>query len=451
MFEEKSIPRDLDAEEATLGSILIDSEAMDAVSPFLKIGDFFTEQNQLVYKSMLQLYNRGEAIDQITVSQELNSMGKYDEAGGAAYLSHLISIIPTSLHAVHYARIVKNTSIRRRLISCAGQIESLAYNEQDPQICMSKTDQMLLKIQSEMAIPHLITPEQLAELAFAHYDELRNPQHHVSLSTGFEDLDYHTGGFFAGDLTIFAARTGLGKSQVALQIAQVVGKIAPVLLCPIEMHYKQTLDRLTAQQIGVPIRQIRAGGYSEELADRIFGEVLPSIHNSGIYLLSLHNDIVDTPTITVNMISTMARHMKLAYGLGLIIIDYIGLIDPLTEQLRTSRAEQVGYISRRLKLMSNSLEIPTLAIAQINREPERRADKRPELSDLRDSGNLEQDADNVWFLYRDDYYDSDADTKGTAEFIIAKQRQGQSNIKLKLTWNEQYGKYNEIGIYGLDK
>ncbi len=441
----EEIPRNQEAEENVLSSILLDPDAMVVATSIVSVADFYSEQNQFVYEAMSRLYNRGEGINQITVVQELISMNKLDETGGAAYQSYLVSEAMTSLHIQYYAKIVKDTAIRRRLISAAGQIESLAYKETDPNVCMSKIDQMLLGIQSSMAMPHLITPNQLAELGATHYGKLMNPAHRVSISTGFEELDYHTGGFFPGDYVILAARAGLGKSQVGLQMAEVAGSIVPTLICPIEMHYKQILDRLVASKTGMPIRQIRAGGYSEEVTDRIFGYALPKVHDSGLYLLALNNDIADSPNVTVNLISTMARHMKMSYGLGLILIDYIGLLDPMAGDEKRQRSEQIRHISRRFKVLANSLEVPLLCIAQINREPERRADKRPQLSDLGESGGLEQDADAVYLLYRDDYYDTETTNKGEAEFWIAKQRQGESNIKLTLHWQPEYSRYYEIG------
>jgi replicative DNA helicase len=310
---------------------------------------------------------------------------------------------------------------------------------------MSKADQILLSIQSDMATPHIITPEQLSEIGAVHYGNLRDPQHRVSISTGFEELDYHTGGMFPGDYIILAARAGLGKSQVALQMAQSAGKIAPVLFCPIEMHYKQILDRMVSSQSGIPIRNIRSGGYTDEMVGRIFGDALPEVHESGIYLLALNNDIVDTPVVTSTLIGTMARHMKMSFGLGLVVIDYIGLLDPILGDEKRSRTDQIRHISRRLKVMANSLQVPILCVAQINREAEKKADRRPELSSLRDSGSLEEDADGVWLLYRDDYYDPEATNKGEAEFWLAKQRQGKANIMLPLSWDESFSRYRQIG------
>jgi len=437
------VPTNQDAETNTIGAILIDPDAMVVVSAILKPADFFDGKHQTIYEAMLSLYNRGEGIDEITVAQELKD--KLKDIGGTSYLVGIVSRTVTSIHAEYYAKIVKSTSIRRRLISMGEQVSSVAQEETDPNKCMSKIDQMLMSIQSDMASPHLITPEQLAEIGATHYGNLRNPQHRVSISSGFEELDYHTGGFFPGDYIVLAARAGLGKSQVALQMAQSAGRITPVLFCPIEMHYKQILDRMVSSMTAIPIRQIRSGGYTDEMNDRIFSQALPQVFESGIYMMALNNDIVDSPIVTSTLIGTMARHMKSAYGLGLIVIDYIGLLDPIAGDEKRQRSEQVRHISRRLKVMANSLEVPLLAVAQINREPERRADKRPIMSDLSETGGLEQDSDAVYLLYRNDYYDPDTTDKGTAEFWLAKQRQGKANIVLPLTWSEEYSRYIEIG------
>lgn len=437
-------PYNEDAEEAVLGSILIDSESIYDILPFLQASDFFIEANQNIYECARKIAGRGEGVNQITLAEELIGIKKLNECGGAAYLSHLVSTTPTSLHIVYYANIVKHTSVRRRLISASGQIEALCYSEQDPNVLMSKADQLMLGVQSELSIPHLITPTKLAELGADHYGKMRNPTHRIAISTGCPDLDNITGGLFPAEYWILAARTGLGKSQIAFQIAQAAGSLAPVLVCPLEMHWKQILDRLTAQTVGVPIRKIRIGSYSDELTSDIFNVALPYVSESNIYLLSLGNNMVDTPSVTISTIGSMARHMKMAFGLGLIVIDYIGLIDPPSNEFRASRAEQVSHISRGIKGIANAMEVPVLAVAQINREPERRADKRPELSDLRDSGSLEQDADVVCFLYRDDYYDPDVPNKHEAEFHIAKQRQGESGIKLTIHWDEIRGRYKEF-------
>lgn len=444
-MREQLPPYSDDAEEATLGSILIDDDAMVTVSTIVNSEDFFSEQNQFVYGAMLRIYNRGEGINQITVAEELVALEKLDEAGGASYMSHLVAMTPTSIHAQHYAKIVRDMAYRRRLISAAGQIENLAYKETDINICREKTERMLLGIQSNLVMPNILTPQNLAELGGKHYESLRNPNHRVAISTGYDDLDYHTGGLFPGDYIILAARAGLGKSQVALQFAEYMGQIAPVLICPIEMDYQQLLDRLVSSHSGVPIRQIRSGGYSDELTERIFAHALPSIHESGIYMLSLNNDFIDYPTVTINLIGSMARHMKMAYGLGVIIIDYIGLLDPISGDEKRSRADQIRHISRRIKVLTNNLGVATIAVTQINREPERRADKRPTMADIAESGGLEQDADGIWLLYRDDYYDPESSAKGEAEFIVAKQRQGQSNVKFTLHWNEVHSRYQEIG------
>lgn len=434
-------PYNEDAEEAVLGSILIDTDAMLEVS-LIGAEDFFIDANQIIFGAMLKIAQRGESINQITVAEELGN--KLNDAGGASYFSHLVAMVPTSIHAKHYAQIVKNTAIRRRLISATDQIASSCYNENDPVKILSNADRLLLSIQSSLSVPHLITPERLAELGVDYYGKLRDPANRIAVSTGFEQLDLCTGGLFPGEYWIIAARAGLGKSQVALQIAQNVGKNGPVLIFSLEMHWRQILDRLTAQAVGVPVRKIRGGGYDDDLMSRIYNIALPGVAESNLFLFELGNNAVEMPLVTIPMITSMTRHMKMAYGLSLVIIDYIGLIDAPREDMRSSRAEQVSHISRGIKGLTTSLEVPVIAVAQINREPERRANRRPELSDLRDSGSLEQDADVVSFIYRDDYYDSEAENKGEAEYWIAKQRQGESGIKLMMHWDRDYGRYKDF-------
>lgn len=440
---DRAVPFDEAAEEAVLGSILVDSDAIFDIA-FIDASDFFIEQNQLVFGAMLRIAKRGEAVNQITTAQELAVKNQLDEVGGASYLSYLVGHTPTSIHIHSYAQIVKNTSIRRTLISTTEQINSACYTENDPTIILSNADRMLLNVQSSLSMPHLITPTKLAEMGVEYYGKLRDPDNKIAVSTGFEQLDMCTGGMFPGEYWILAARAGLGKSQVGLQIGLNVGKRGPVLIFSLEMHWNQILDRLVAQQVGVPVRKIRVGGYDDDLMSRIYNIAIPSVAESNLFLFELGNNAVEMPLVTIPMITSITRHMKMAYGVSLVIIDYIGLVDAPKEDMRSSRAEQVSHISRAIKGLTRSLEVPCLAIAQINREPERRANRRPELSDLRDSGSLEQDADDVLFLFRNDYYDSEAEDRGEAELWIAKQRQGESGIKLMMHWDRDYGRYKEF-------
>ncbi len=443
---DKQLPFDQDAEYATIGSLLIDGDVMNELS-FLQSGDFFIEQNQYVYSAIEQLFNRGDAIDQITVAKELIAMQKLDDVGGVAYLSQLVCIVPTSLHAKHYGRIVKNTAVRRRLISVAGQIENLAYSEQDPYKCMAKSDEMILRIQGDLSMPHVLTPYQLADKGTVRYPELQDTSRKVSISTGYYDLDQFTGGLFPSEYYILAARPGIGKSQIALQIAMAAGKRGPVLIFPLEMSWQSMLDRIVAQTLPTPkpphqiplLQKIRRGGYSDSFLDDIMAVSLPAVSESNIYLMSLQNDFIETPQFTLAMINSMCRHVKMAYGLKLVIIDYISLIDSPASDQRKSRAEQVGAVSKGIKHLCASIEVPVLALAQINREPEKRDGRRPRLENLRESGSLEADADAVFLMYRDMTGEDDTED---AELIIAKQRQGQSGITLKMHWDAIRGRYD---------
>lgn len=446
MTENKYPPFDLDAEQATLGAVLVDGDVMNELS-FLKPADFFSEQNQILYKAFEELFNRGEAITQITVANELVGVKKLNDVGGTAYLSGLVAQVFSPIYAKHYGQIVKNTAIRRRLISASERISSIAYNENDPYKCLAQADEYMIDIQNDLSIPHVITPYQLAEKGVIRYQKLQNPQHRIAVSTGFFELDQFTGGLFPGEYTIMAARPSIGKSQIALQVAQNVGKIGPVLVFALEMNWQSVVDRLVAQKLPkpkypqqvTPLQKIRRGGYSEEFLDNIMNISLPYISESNIYLMSLQNEFVEAPQFTLNVISSMARHVKMAYGLKLLVIDYIGLIDSPSSEQRKSRAEQVSAISKGIKHLCSSLEIPVLALAQINREPEKKEVKRPRLEHLKDSGSLEADADNVWLLYRDITGESDSND---AEMILAKQRQGQAGIILPMPWDSERGRYS---------
>ena len=447
-------PYDADAEESVIGSILIDSEAIYAVNSFLKVEDFFNEPNQFIYDAMMKISESGGAINQVTVASSLAGTGKLDEAGGAAYLSHCISETPTSLHVEHYARIVFNLAVRRRLISAASQIENIAYTESDPHQCVTKIDQLLLKSYSRLALPRIITPDELAELAVTRYTNLRNKEHPVAISTGWPELDEATGGMFPGESWILAARTGIGKSQIAIQIAQCAGNFGSVAIFPLEMDYESILDRIISQTIpptNYPskisqLQRIRSGAFGDDTFQNIM-DAIPSIAESNLYLFSLRNDMITVPPVTINYILSTAQHVKMAYGLSLIVIDYLGLLDAPPEDIRKTRTDQVSAMSKGIKTMARILDVPILTLVQINREPERRTDHRPQSSDLRDSGSIEQDADVLLLAYRDSAYDEICDNPEEAEVRIAKQRQGGSNITLKLHWEKQRGKYSEIKFY----
>ncbi len=429
-------PYELNAEESVLGSLLIDSDSMLSVSQLLDPSDFFSEQNQLLFRACKQLFGRGEAIDQITVARELIDMGKLDDAGGAAYLSYLIAHVPTSIHIEYYGRIVKRLAIRRRIISMGGQISELGFEEPDVDKSMQTVGQMVLDVQKTLAVPQLITPKEMATLAMQHYSDASSGKR-VAISTGIEELDILCGGMFPGEYWILSAATGLGKTKLAVDtIAARLCKHFKVLYVGLEMTPMQIMDRRVASVTQRSMSTIRRGNYSDELGKEVYNAV-GEFAEQNLYFYSLGTG-TNPQNITTDSVYAVSSYMKLSYGLDLVIIDYIGLLD---DNFGSSSYERVSYISRKLKLMAITLGVPFLVICQLNREIFMRKDPRPQLSDLRDSGRIEQDADVVMFLHRDSFFRDDADPN-KAELIVRKARQGdEQNFKVDLTWDDKRKQY----------
>ena len=445
MLDGQLPPHDPAAEQAVLGSLLIDSDAIHDIRPFLKPEDFFSPEHQWIYGACLDIISRGEPINQITVARQLADKGRLDEVGGAAYLSHLISITPTSLHAKSFGQIVKNTAVRRRAISAGSQISAIAYEEPDPKVVISRSEEILLRLQKDVALPHLITPIDLATMGQERYDQLARGNI-PGVYTGFSDLDWLTGGIFGGEYWLVGARPGLGKTTILLGIAQNISKNhGNVLMVSLEEDWGMILDRLISERTGKHPRIIRKGSYSDDL----YGEIifhLGDIAEQNIYFYDSGSSLYDE-SATTPLIFSMATHMKLSYGLSAIFIDYIGL---LSDEYGKSSYERISRISRRIKILARTLQVPVICACQLSRQVEYQEDKRPSLHDLRDSGGLEQDADVVLFLYRDSYYqDKRVDdinnpdyNMNKAELLIAKQRQGGGQEKfVPLRWDAEHFRY----------
>jgi len=467
---EQPIPHDIDSEKAVLGSLLLDTDAIHDIRPFLKPEDFFSPENQWVYQACLDIINRGEPINQITVAHQLNNTGHLEECGGAAYLSHLVSIVPTSLHIKYYGQIVKNTAIKRRMISAGQQITALGYDEPDPKIGISQSEEILLRLQKDVALPHLIIPEDLAKLGIEYYSELRINKI-PKVNTGFKDLDWVTGGIFGGDYCLIAARPGMGKTSLMLTIAQHIGeKHGNALLVSLEERWRQILNKLMSEKTGYPLRLIRAGSYTDMQFDTIIMR-LAEVANQKLYFVDSGSNICDEGTTTAT-IRSIATHMQSVYGLSAIFVDYLDLVG---DRFGKNLYERTTYISREFKRMAVDLDVPLFCLCQLSRQLEYRPDedegKVPRLSDLRNSGALEQDADLVFFLYRDDYYqniikdkfctkglsdrewnrqmcntcDNPCGIIGKADLILAKQRQGgERDIRIPLRWDTEHFRYEGV-------
>jgi replicative DNA helicase len=437
-MKNNSLPYDLDSEESVLGSLLIDSDAMYSIDQWIDATDFFSEQNQLVFQVCKQLSDRGEAIDQITVARELVDIKKLNDIGGAGYLSHLVSIIPTSLHIEHYARIVKRLSTRRRIISAANQMETEGYNEPDVNKSMESISKMVLDLQKTVAVPQLLTPNDIANLATVHYADAAKGKR-VSISCGVDQIDELCGGMFPGEYWILGAATGLGKTSFVVNtIANRLIGYFKVLYVGLEMTPIQIVDREIASATSQPLAVIRRGRFSDDLSKKI-SVAIAELAQKNLYFYSFGTS-VNPQSITTDSIFSVASYMKMAYGLDLVIIDYLSLLD---DNFGNSSYERVGYISRRLKLSASALGVPFLVVCQLNRELFTRQNREPQLSDLRDSGKLEQDADVVMFLHRDSFFTGNKDD-ANARLIVRKIRQGdEQNIDVDFMWDNERKRYIE--------
>jgi len=449
VHSEKLPPHDIDAEEAVIGSLLIDGTTIYKIATFLQQPDFYHEQNQWLYGACLSLYHRNEAINQITVAQELDRRGKLEACGGAAYLSHLISIVPTSLDIEHYAQIVYRLSVMRQLINSADQIAAIGY-EADPDVddSLNKAEDILFRLRHGQSPRDFIHIRQVLDKYFEvsprpEVEGYIEPIHYVL--SDFTGLDEFIGGFQRSDLIIVAGRPSMGKTSLALSLARnaAVKQGACVALFSLEMAREPLVLRLLSIESGVNSRQVRLGLHNEEEERRIM-EATGKLSEAPIY-------IDDSPRLRVVEMRSKARRLDFEHKIDLIIVDHLGLMQ--AEGRVENRVQEISYISRSLKAIARELNVPVVAVSQLSRAAEWRASHRPQLSDLRDSGSIEQDADVVMFIYRDDYYytrqewESQHPEKdypaGIADIMIAKQRNGPTG-EIKLRFLPGTAKFEDI-------
>lgn len=464
MTDQKLPPHDISAEEGVIGSLLINGGAIDLLD--LEKADFYHEPDLLCFEACANLRARGTAIDQITVAQELDSMGKLDEAGGVAYLSHLISVVPTALDVVHYAEIVRRLSVKRRLILTGADIAALGHNGNVQYVeDLEKADRMVLELRRKYARSDIITPGDRAEMLTDRYTKLHNMDSKLALSTGFADLDRILGGgFFDGELVVLGGDTGLGKSTVAQQLAITHSKEGNVLFCSGEMTVESLSDREVASILGRNVVEIRYGRYEDEVYGDIMGKALPVISETPVYFYR-------GAPLTCDGIRSAAASVQARHGnLRSVVVDYLQKIK--TPQYE-SRYIQLGEITNRLSELAKELELCVLLVVQLkNKEIEYRENKRPHSGDIYESGRIEQDADVIMLLYRvDKYFDRDdweaefpkdkASGKnthgwchvyvdgeypeGVAEVIVTKRRQGGGRpARVKVVWDKEHQIYRDL-------
>jgi replicative DNA helicase len=435
---DRIVPFNVEAEEAVLGSLLLDPQAIVRVAAFLRPDDFYREKNRWVYESAIALYERRDAIDFLTVRDELERNGRLDETGGASFLTSLINVVPTSIHIEHYGRIVERAATRRRLISAASDIAALAYDESDEiDATLDKAEQILFAI-SQRSLTRDLTP--ISQVLNAYFDKIEYLQaHHGHVSgttSGFVDLNKLLGGFQRSDLIIVAARPGIGKTALMLSFADAAARTNPppaVAIFSLEMSAEQLVQRLISSATGIDQHRLRLGQIRDDelsLVTRAMGE----LERTRIY-------IDDTPGITALEMRTKARRLHAEHPIGLIIVDYLQLMHGGGRN--ENRVQEISHISRSLKELARELDVPVIAASQLSRAVESRHDRRPMLSDLRESGSIEQDADVVMFIYRDEYYNQNTEKKNIAEISIAKHRNGPTGM-VELFFIKEQAKFADL-------
>ena len=432
-------PRDEDAEQAVLGSMLTDSDAVMSAVEVLKPEAFYREDNRIIYQAILNLYNKSEPIDIITLKDELESMGKFEQIGGFEYLASLPDKVPTTANVQKYIKIVEEKSISRSLIKTANEIIDLGYNQtEDIEDIMNGAEKKIFDImQSKNSKSYTPIKDVLVE-SFTNLEKLYNQKQHVTgVPTQFYDLDDKTAGLHGSELILVAARPAMGKTAFALNIATNAALRAnvPVAIFSLEMSKDQLVNRILCSEAMVDSNKVRTGKLDEEDWGKL-AEAIGPLSEAGIY-------IDDTPGISIMEIRTKCRKLKLEKNIGLVVIDYLQLIVGSNRRSGGSREQEISEISRSLKILAKELNVPVIALSQLSRAVEQREDHRPMLSDLRESGAIEQDADIVMFLYRDDYYNKESPEKDIAEVIIAKQRAGSTGT-VKLYWMGNYTKFVNI-------
>ena len=432
-------PQDIEAEQAVLGSMLTDDEAVMAAVERLKADCFYREDNRLIFEAIVNLYNRSEPVDLVTVNDELSSMGNFEKVGGFEYIATLPDKVPTTANVQKYIDIVEEKSTLRKLIKTANEIIELGYNPtEDVEDIMAGAEKKIFDlIQNKNQKSYTPIKDVLIE-SFTKLEELYNQKSKITgIPTGFYDLDDKTAGLHGSDLILVAARPAMGKTAFALNIAAnaAIKANTPVAVFSLEMSKDQLVNSILCIEAMVDSNKIMTGKLEEDDWSKLASVVGP-ISDSGIF-------IDDTPGISIMEIRTKCRKLKNEQHIGLIVIDYIQLVQGSNNRKNGSREQEIAEISRSLKILAKELDVPVIALSQLSRAVEQRPDHRPMLSDLRESGSIEQDADIVMFLYRDDYYNPDTEDKNISEVIIAKHRAGSTGT-VKLLWMGNYTKFDNL-------
>jgi replicative DNA helicase len=436
---ERLPPQNIEAEEAVLGALLIDPDAIIRLTTIVRPEDFYREKNGWIFDAMLTLHERREPVDYLTVCDELERRGQLEQVGGAAFMTSLINAVPTSIHAEHYSRIVERSSTRRRLIDAAGQIAGLAYQEADDvEEVVDHAEQILFGV-SERRISRELVP--IKQVLSEYYDRVEYLTRHrgeiIGIPTGFSDMDKLLGGLQRSDMVILAARPSVGKTSLALSIAHNAAKKygQRVAFFSLEMSNEQVVQRLISAETEIDSQRLRRG----EIGDDEWGRFMKATSDLAETLFFVD----DTPGISALELRTKARRLHAEVGIDLLVVDYLQLMRG--DYRSENRVQEISAISRALKGLARELNVPVLALSQLSRGVESRTDKRPILSDLRESGALEQDADVVIFIYRDEMYNENTERKNIADVMVAKHRNGPTGT-VALYFKKELAQFREAEL-----
>jgi replicative DNA helicase len=430
-------PHNIEAEQAVLGCMLLDSDVIPTVTELIRSSDFYREDHREICEAIIDIVEKAGPVDIITVSEQLQQRGTLEQVGGMDYLASITSTVPTTANARHYAKIVEEKSLLRKLIKAAQNIAGMSYEaSEEAEFVLDRAEKSIFDIIERRSTQGFTHIKDVLLETFIRLEELYNSKSPVTgVPTGFADLDMKTAGLQNSDLILIAARPGMGKTAMALNIAQyaAVQKHVPVALFNLEMSKDQLVNRMLCSEVMVDSHKMRTGRLDDEDWNKI-AKALGPLSEAPIY-------IDDTPGLTVMDIRAKCRRLKLEKKLGLVVIDYLQLMRGRGKV--ENRQQEVSEISRSLKILAKELNVPVVTMSQLSRGPETRTDHRPMLSDLRESGAIEQDADIVMFIYRDDYYNPDSDKKNIAEIIIAKHRNGSTGT-VYLKYFDKYTKFANL-------
>jgi replicative DNA helicase len=437
------VPQSREAEEAVIGSVFINPEAYYDVAQFLQADDFYIHRHRWIWEAFTHLHEQRLPIDILTVSEVLNQQGHLGEVGGPAYLTALINNVPTSLHAEAYGHIIEQTSVRRRMLNAANQIAKLAFQQEiGIESVMDEAEKAVFGVSERRMTRDLQSIKQVLSEYYDRIDQLsRRADDIVGVPTGFLDLDKLLGGLQPSDFLIIAGRPGTGKTAFMLSAAKnaALKYKKHVAIFSLEMSNEQLVQRLISQETGIDSHRLRTGKLSEDEWG-IFTQAIEVLSDTHVFL-------DDTPALTPLQLRTKCRRLHLEFNLDLIIVDYLQL---MSGGLRSeNRVQEVSYISRNMKILARELNVPVLAAAQLSRAIEQRSDKEPQLSDLRESGSLEQDSDIVMFIHRPEMYEKDPATQNLAQIKVAKHRNGPTGM-IELVFRNKLAKFENAATRHID-